>query len=158
MLAVMAEIFDGRPLPLAHSCSLPMASQTPNGVERPKRSTCGQRQGLQTTRFARPSLKNSKSSIKIQLLIFKKYLTCTQFYAVHLAALCPIEKAGFRLSRRRCAAAESWKAVLPPALPSLPLSEPWCDGPMAVAPLLGREKDSTKRPCEQKEYYGSLIM
>ena len=109
-------------------------------------------------RLILPSLKDSKSSIKIQLLIFKKYLTCTQFYIVHLAALCPIEKAGFRLSRRRCAAAESWKAVLPRALPSLPLSERWCDGPMAVAPLLGREEDSTKRPCEQKEYYGSLIM
>ena len=147
-----------RPLPLAHSCSLPMASQTPNGVERPKRPNCGPGQGLQTSRrLILPSLKDSKSSIKIQLLIFKKYLTCTQFYIVHLAALCPIEKAGFRLSRRRCAA-ESWKAVLPPALPSLPLSEPWCDGPMAVAPLLGREEDSTKRPCEQKEYYGSLIM
>ena len=57
----------------------------------------------------------------------------TQYHAVHLAALCPIEKAGFRLSRRRCAA-ESWKAVLPLSLaPPFRTVVRWANGRCTVA-------------------------
>ena len=66
-------------------------------------------------RLILPKLKDNKSFKRIELLITKDDIH-TLFYIVHLGALCPIEKAGFRLSRRRCAAAESWKAVLPLSL------------------------------------------